>query len=64
MTRWFSLICCALLVIATVGCAGKKEIGPATEDDTPKVSEEDVQDNYNKGMPDDAKAEREKMGYK
>lgn len=43
-----------LLTLAVMGC-GSGELGPASPDTTPKVTQEQVQESYTKGMPEDYK---------
>lgn len=63
MNRWLSLLGCAAIMALCVGC-GTKELGPASEEDTPKVSEEDIEESYSSGMPEEEKERMRKMGYK
>ncbi len=62
MNGWLSLLGCAAVLALCVGC-GSKELGPASEDDTPKVSEDEVGDSYTEGMPEEEKERMRKMGY-
>ena len=49
----FSVV--AVICVASSGCGGAKDKGPASESQTPQVSKEEVEQKMTQGMPDNAK---------